>query len=1031
MRTRKIAWVVMCAMALSADAWADWTVPSTGSVSGVPSDVVSGGPGSASLTTGSGAYEIQSGTTIGLSLSASGLAGSWLSGGCVYAMDNAGQIAKNCGTGVVLAYVTNLPATVRARVTASNRGWACSRDSSMLNTVFTKDQWGFTSDWTVSSAWQKLSGAQLPGKCTGPIDALTVGADEYALFAFQDTTTPGVTQNLALLRGGALDSAAGTLPGSNSPPESVELTGYPGGPLRAFAVEPSTGELKISELDGGFGPFATVTPPTGVSKFRSVSLYQSATERFGMAVGELPDGGTTILSAVPDPDPRAFGTQWRVSTNPPTGMTGAPRMVDCSGANACAVASDGNGLTSVATYVNAGLPTVSSNGALFIPEGGAVTASVSASDPDGDALHLTWTAPSGGYTVSPTDGGTAAILTAPILGGVCDGGVPVQFDVSASDGMAGHLANGTVQVTVTRNSPPLTPLVQGSPLMLRAGGDAGTALAVRNPDECIDFPFAWTSTSSAYGIQVMGASDGTVTVTPPAHLCIAGGVTESFEVIAQSPYGDSDAGVLTVHVDPWGPPEPPFPSGASASQDAGTTVTYAPQQTHVCDDGGFTVPLTSRWTLDGGTVPPGVTLTPDLVTQSSGLGGTLTVASSDRCGSGTLTVFARNESTSGTEFSAWAPLSITLTPDWDPVDQAKLQITQSGASLQGELSVSGINCAEDRGLQADMVLERGGAEISRSDAGVPGSWALTPPASCSEQTFTVYAELPGVPSSRSNEITWTSPAGEPALGALDAGTWAARCVELEGEGARVVVDGSLHHEPGPASCAEQQVQWTQSSGPALTEPTLTGDDAQASAKATRWDEVVGKPIAFDVVARAGSKSSAPETVSAAIAPAELPVTARIEANPPIASETGVVGLIAHLHNQTGCPIENARWTFLLEGLVPQASGARVDGVLRPLSQVDGSGEITVEGVSVPPFGDTVVSFTARPALLGKPTARGVLTLGLDAPQPVSNEAGLGDSVETTGCGCGVGEGSGAAGLSFALAFLLVFARSKSNRRRRA
>ena len=68
MRTRKIAWVVICAMALSADAWADWTVPSTGSVSGVPSDVVSEGLGSASLTTSSGAYEIQSGTSVGLSL---------------------------------------------------------------------------------------------------------------------------------------------------------------------------------------------------------------------------------------------------------------------------------------------------------------------------------------------------------------------------------------------------------------------------------------------------------------------------------------------------------------------------------------------------------------------------------------------------------------------------------------------------------------------------------------------------------------------------------------------------------------------------------------------------------------------------------------------------------------------------------------------------------------------------------------------------------------------------------------------------
>lgn len=453
----------------------------------------------------------------------------------------------------------------------------------------------------------------------------------------------------------------------------------------------------------------------------------------------------------------------------------------------------------------------------------------------------------------------------------------------------------------------------------------------------------------------------------------------------------------------------PFADDTLVTQSAGTTVSYARTATRLCTN--VAAPVDTRWFVDGG-LPDGTTLVPD-----PGDAGVITdkvdVVSTDKCASGTVALSAQNEAAG--EKSAAVDMFITLAPSLDPVEQAKLIIQADDGGLQGDAIVSGINCVEQRALQGEFFLQTGGEIVASADAGVPGRWSLTPPVTCEEKVFVAYGQLAGVPSSRSNDVIWTSEAGDPALGAVDAGVFVARCEE-----GRVIAEGALQHEPDAASCLEQTVTWSQASGPLLTTSALVGSEVGGRAEGTRWDDLVGLDLGFTAVASAGTKQTPPASLSTHIVPSGRFVTARVDTDAPIAQEGGVVAIIGTLENTSSCAVENATWVVTLQGLSAFGEVANVAGV-RKAATVNGD-EVTVGGIALPPGERVQIVVASRVGLLSRPSAQGQVFLGGEA---ISERAGLGDGVAETGCGCAGGGSSGLAGLALLLMVRLMGGRLRA------
>lgn len=986
---------------ISGVAVAGWNPPA--SVQGTPRDLTVSDGGQVAVATSTQFVEVI-GSAPARSTNGPGAVTAFVdSGGCLVVFADDGNLypynanAPECAGkyGGITGLTTQVGSRgVRYRSTPGGYAYACSNENNNDQASTYAVSAGGASVWTAI-----LSGN--PHLCTGPLSVARTAAGSYGVFG---VSVAPATENLLLLRDGTLQGFGSTVGASTVPPRSLALVPDPAGGLRLFAVN-GAGGLESIVVDGGLGPAQAIAVP-GVTAFRNVSLSRVGNERFGVAIADLADGGTRVLSAVPNPNPDQFGRAWREFTVQPAGLSGVPVDIGCFEGDFCGLYTNATGTANVATYANLGAPTVSAPGPVSIPEGTELVVTTAASDPDGEAVWVALTQLNGGPAMEATtlEDGLNTRLRAPIVGGICaDAGVPYTLQVTASDGVHQTQAPSAFTATVTRSSPPLTPVINGpNPLTLMAGAAPTTVNVSPNAAECINGGFVWSPTSSN-GIDLLPSADGAqVVVSVPRNVCELTGRTGTFVVRANSPWGMSDAGTLSVKVQPWGPPEPPFDEGAPAQvQLAGTARAYRPTALHVClSDGGTGPEVFTDWAVDGG-VPAGIQLAPDpgmgLVASPE-----LLVTSTNRCDEGAFQLVARNRVTSGGDSPSRA-LNVVIQPDLDPVTSAQLSLTFTGPGIEGSSSIGGLNCMDQRALQASFVVEDQGQVVSTLVQPVPGHWMIgaVPPV-CTPRQMTLYAVLEGTDGGvRSNPIAIDPPLSTPAVGVLSGGPLVARC-----EAAQVIAEGALAHDRAGQGCIEQSTRWTVISGPQLEGGVPEGNAVTARAEAGAWDDLVDQQLTVDAVAFAGGNVSDPKPLTVPVELASAFVTGRIESDAPIASETGILGLKVVLTNESDCEVRSARWAMSLDGVTyveGSAPGVTANGSV-----------LEISGVALPPRSTRTLTLNVRPKLLGDPAPRGQLFLGAE---PISPELALGaERVDSSGCGCG--STGGAAAMPFALLALL-------------
>lgn len=485
-RVLRVRWGTLGLLLVGHVAWAGWTIPS--GTDGSPVDVTVVDAGHLVVVTTTGAYELTGAPVPPRQLSASSLRSGFVDGaGCFGVIDSSGFLGSigNCGYGF---RINQLNVDVqRLRISSGGHAWACSRD--VTGNLYAHSG----TAGTTQPSWVGMASA---GSCAAPLSALSTPSGEYALF-----TVTGASHNLALYRDGALEATASTNSGVGLAPSSVQLVGGVGVPLRAFAVT-STGGLEVAAVDGGVQAFSSIPIPPGVARFHAVALHQTATERFGVGLVQLNDGNLRVFSAVPDPSPASFGREWRENTAPPATSAAAWKDVQCLGAAACGATSNGAGTGSVFAYVNSSAPSAPVLSSATVPAGGTVPIPVTATDPDGDAVWLSWrqTSPaSPTLAVAAVDGGTSLTVSAP-SGTSCEGSVPFTLEVQAEDGRAGHLSAPSQLAITVQGTPPAVGAIDGVPLPAWCEASAGQPIVVAAgdlthappPDACPTQTIRWS-----------------------------------------------------------------------------------------------------------------------------------------------------------------------------------------------------------------------------------------------------------------------------------------------------------------------------------------------------------------------------------------------------------------------------------------------------------------------------------------------------------------------------------------------------------
>jgi MYXO-CTERM domain-containing protein len=523
----------LAALLVGPSAWAGWTMPS--GTTGTPLDVNVASAGQLVVVTTQGAYEIGG---ISRQLAGTLLRSGFIDdAGCFRVISASGFLGSvgGCGTD----FATPLRNEVqRLRLSPGGHVWGCSRDVNL-------DVYAFSNNaGKTQLSWAPI---ESPGACGGALSVLSASAGEYALF-----TVTGALNNVALYRDGTLETRASTIAGVGVAPLSVQLVGGVGVPLRAFAVA-STGGLEVAVVDGVFQSFSSIPLPAGVARFQSVALHHSGTERFGVALVELTGGSFRVLSAVPDPSPATFGHAWRESTAPPSGAVGAWKDVQCLAAAACGAITAGTGPGSVLSYVNASAPSPPAASAARVPAGGSVTVPVISSDPDGDAVWVSWrqTSPASPLlAVATQEDGTSLIVGAPTEP-LCESSMPFTLELRAEDGRAGHVSAPTSLEITVEGTPPAVGTIRGAPLLARCEDVAGQPTVVAGgdlthiapPDACPTQTVSWSQVAgptalagtvqgTAISLRAEGAAwDDLVGRTVSLELVASGGTVSSSSAV--------------------------------------------------------------------------------------------------------------------------------------------------------------------------------------------------------------------------------------------------------------------------------------------------------------------------------------------------------------------------------------------------------------------------------------------------------------------------------------------------------------------
>ncbi|MFY2558621.1 hypothetical protein ACN469_13415 [Corallococcus terminator] len=818
---------------------------------------------------------------------------------------------------------------------------------------------------------------------TGPPNLLYVRGDKSeASFNMNSALTAQPLQTVDLI------PTSGVYP--------IALVGNGDGLFRApLSASPAPGDFRrVTLLDGG--------PVSIVSVDVTTELSTGLGTGFGLAVGTR-NGEHVVLGAVPTGSASDSGTTWRIHpafANSSLPVSDPFDQVSCVDSTFCVITLRNQG-RNVIYYLNAEAPVFGAIPApVLIDERTTRTLEVTASDADGDAVRVSADVGATPLTVNATPGVDALSLslTAPE---VCET-TTTQFTVFASDGLGTNDRQAMVTVRIENTEGPEAPGVLplqgtttagGSPLVFSASPGAGL---------CESVDYVW-SEPPGQPLLVTDAQGRSATFNPPEFVCSATGARYTYEVWARDRGQKPSAPTaFSVEVRPWGKPAAPFALNAVRQVTTGNTVVLSPESLHACAATVGLPRVETVWRLQGGAVPPGLTVKDaagNPVDFTAPVTASALQVSASNCDVTSLTLVARNRMTvdevvvDGPE----ASVRVEARPEAEDVSAASLDLTMKVTGAQDVEATLGtsLRCPSVYKLKARMFLESAdGVRLASQVVPVPGAWRFQLPAVCSATTYTVRGELfsdAGTPveAGRARQ-TLTAEARAVALGEVDGEALVARC----GEGAKA----TLTQRIPPDACTDANVSWSQEGGPALTQDELSGLVVTVATRETGLQELVGTSVTLRVTADAGGGNAATRVHSVPIV-AEPFVDVTHSTESASGQETGLVGVVVELSNTTDCAVTGLRYVERVEGMELVPGSVKVEGATLAEQSVEGG--FQVEGVALAAHTTSTLTYVGRPRLLSSPRFAGEVFLnGVPVSGAVSREP-------PSSCGCSQGS-SGAA-----------------------
>jgi MYXO-CTERM domain-containing protein len=992
---------------------ADW-VPLE--FAGTPTDVEAWAPGVYSVSTNQGFWYVAVNGGVPLFVpSGDPSMGTYRNSttGCFLSFLQPGSVVGSPCTPTSTPILTQ-PFLQRVKATESRAAYAAA------NEVGDEAWVGFTSDVSDGGAprpWtprERLLGL----RASKGMGVLRLGTADDALIAFKNSV---FATQLIWYRNGARQVTF-TVPGLGGPQEVQNIDLFPGGGTTPTALFGWSDGLRRGTLTAAGGtPFTLVPLPDSPWAVNGVDVNtgfgsSSHGDGFGMATA-VATGRAALMSAVPATVPEEIGTQWRVNpTFPPT--LPAPRYVDCFGAEFCVVAQDragASGSPNVLLYTNTHAPTLTVDPETSVVEGTSRIIPIRVEDLDGDALRLSvqppsLDTPSLSVTTNVVPGGVDLQLTGK---SVCaDDSAPIT--VRVTDGLQRHEQTRSFSVRVFHTRRPSPPVVSASDIRLRAGEAPPAITASQPPGEvCGIVRYDWSAvTPSARPVMSRGGDNRTVDLPFFDTLCNPLGLTYVYNVRAVDSAGlVSDPTEVIYRVSPWGPPLAPFDVGSTVNLKAGQSHTFEPFLKHGCLGADPAFPgVDTVWELTLGKLPTPLVRILDAddneITGTSAVTPTLKVETS-KCASAQLGFSVWNYTLDGsTSPGPASPIQVNVDPELIPLSEARLALTRDEPTperISGRVDLEVINCVKERGLRANLRLERPDGSLVDSDTvSVPGDWRFLLQRECDRRSYVVKASVPGVAGLDSGdgsssllapEVTVEVPAATVDLTEKEPLHLTATC----GEGAR----GRLEQIIPPGPCMDRPLVWEYLAGPELTQATYTGERIDVATRETDFGALIGQSVRMRLSVASGDPSVNVRDIPI-IAEPFVEVNRRTER--PTGAETDLIGVSVELRNTTACGVREVQHQERLEGVDYVPGSARFDGV--PVSaELDGD-VLVVSGLVLQGEATGRLTYVVRPRLLGKQRFEGQVFLrGVTISQPP--EPG-----PASGCGCS-GGGSGAAALGLA------------------
>ena len=487
---------------------------------------------------------------------------------------------------------------------------------------------------------------------------------------------------------------------------------------------------------------------------------------------------------------------------------------------------------------------------------------------------------------------------------------------------------------------------------------------------------------------------------------------------------------VPVNIYPWGPPEAPF---ATATREVYSgTALFPLQPNHVCTGVQGLPPVSTLWAVTDN--PSNVAVT--VVGSGAPVGPTpveadAVLVSSQSCVDTALTLRAFNRITvEGRVLDGpVSDVQVKVLPRWVPLKTVALGLELDAPEerrVRGHVKTTPLlNCTGERALSTVATLEEpesapgvpGRVLATQTFAGISDRFDLALPPTCGEATYTVRVRVYETLGTGEIAVTEHSQPYTRNARAVVLGDVSGEVIATCGEGAR----GTLRQTFPEGACTVVDLAWSHSLGPALASLQSHGDSVEVATVDTELESLVGELVTLHVKATA---QGAPETTREHVVRIGARPFVTLERSTELAtsSDSGLVGVVVRLRNDSACGVASLRYEEVATGVELPPDSVKLDGQHVTPTEVEG-GRFTVAPVALAAGATATLTYVVRPGLLSTPTYSGVAKLrDVAVSQPPAPPP------SSSGCGC---SGGGSGVTAFGLGALAWLARRRRGVRARS